>query len=168
MLVPDLHVAMGLETVNPDVLKMLNKRMTADDFSNSVNFLTKNGIPSRAFILLRPPLLSEPEGVYWAERSIDFAFKAGAECCTVIPVRSGNGAMDELLKKEYFHPPDIRSLETVLEYGISLKAGRVFADVWDLGLFSDCEKCLPKRIERLTLMNLDQKIKSPIECSCIS
>jgi radical SAM enzyme (TIGR01210 family) len=168
MLVPELHVAMGLETVNPDVLKMLNKRMTADDFSNSVNFLTKNGIPSRAFILLRPPLLSESEGIYWAERSIDFAFQSGTECCTVIPVRSGNGAMDELAKKGFFHPPDIRSLETVLEYGIRLKAGRVFADVWDLGLFSDCEKCLPKRIERLTLMNLDQKIISPIECSCIS
>jgi radical SAM enzyme (TIGR01210 family) len=168
MLVPELHVAMGLETVNPDILKMLNKHMTPDDFSNAVHFLAKNEIPSRAFILLRPPLLSESEGVYWAERSIDFAFNSGAECCTIIPVRSGNGAMDELQKKGHFHPPDIRSLESVLEYGIQLNSGRVFADVWDLGLFSDCGKCLPGRTERITLMNLNQKIISPIECSCIS
>jgi hypothetical protein len=166
MLVPELHVAMGLETVNPDVLKMLNKRMTADDFSKSVSFLTKNGIPSRAFILLRPPLLSETEGVYWAERSIDFAFRAGIECCTVIPVRSGNGAMDELVKKGQFHPPEIRSLESVLEYGIKLKSGRVFADVWDLELFSGCDKCLEKRTDRLVRMNLSQKISTRIKCTC--
>lgn len=168
MLVPDLHVAMGLETVKPDILKMLNKHMTLDDFSNSASFLTKNGIHSRAFILLRPPFLSESEGIYWAERSIDFAFGAGTECCTVIPVRSGNGAMDELLKKEHFHPPDIRSLESVLEYGIGLNSGRVFADVWDLGLFSDCDKCLEKRTDRLIRMNMSQKISSRINCTCTS
>lgn len=166
MLVPDLHVAMGLETVNPEILKTLNKRMTTDDFSNSVNFLTKNGIPSRAFILLRPPFLSESEGLYWAERSIDFAFRAGTECCTIIPVRSGNGAMDQLLEKGHFHPPDIRSLESVLEYGISLKAGRVFADIWDLGLFSGCDKCLERRTDRFVNMNLTQKIAPPVECIC--
>jgi hypothetical protein len=166
MLVPELHVAMGLETVNPDVLKMLNKRMTADDFSRSADFLTKNGIPSRAFILLRPPFLSESEGIYWAERSIDFAFSAGAECCTVIPVRSGNGAMDELVKRGQFHTPDIRSLESVLEYGIRLNSGRVFADVWDLGLFADCDKCLENRTDRLIRMNLTQKIVPPVECTC--
>lgn len=167
MLVPELHVAMGLETMNPDVLKMLNKYMTLDDFGNSVSFLTKNGIPSRAFILLRPPLLSETEGIYWAERSIDFAFGAGTECCSVIPVRSGNGAMDELLKKGHFHPPDIHSLESVLEYGIRLNAGRVFADTWDLGQFSGCDKCLEKRTERLVSMNLSQEIVPPVECKCI-
>jgi radical SAM enzyme (TIGR01210 family) len=166
MLVPELHIAMGLETVNPDILKVLNKRMTIDDFSNSVSFLTKNAISSRAFILLRPPLLSETEAIYWAERSIDFAFSAGAECCTVIPVRPGNGAMDELMTKGYFHPPEISSLESVLEYGIKLKSGRVFADVWDLRLFSGCDKCLEKRTDRLIRMNLSQEIVPPVECTC--
>jgi hypothetical protein len=55
------------------------------------------------------------KGIYWAERSIDFAFSTGIECCTVIPVRAGNGAMDLLLEKGDFNPPDIHSLETVLE-----------------------------------------------------
>jgi radical SAM enzyme (TIGR01210 family) len=167
MLIPELHVAMGLETVNPDILKILNKHMTLDDFSNSVSFLKENGIPSRAFVLLRPPLLSETEGIYWAERSIDFAFGAESECCTVIPVRSGNGAMDELLKKGHFHPPDLHSLESVLEYGIRLNSGRVFADTWDLGQFSGCDKCLEKRTERLVRMNLTQEIVPTVECTCI-
>ena len=168
MLTPELHVALGLETVHPDILRQLNKQMTIKDFKNSVSFLTKNGIRTRAFILLRPPLLSESEGIYWAEQSIDFAFKTGVECCTIIPVRAGNGAMDHLMKKGDFTPPDIRSLETVLEYGIGLQKGRVFADTWDLGLFSKCEKCIDKRTGHLVEMNLNQKIVPPVNCSCIN
>jgi len=166
MLCPDLHIALGLETVNPGILEKLNKQMTLNDFSESVSFLTKNEIRSRAFILLRPPYLSESDGIYWAERSIDFAFNAGVECCTVIPVRGGNGAMEHLKEIGDFNLPDIHSLEEVLEYGIGLNAGRVFADVWDLGLFSDCDKCLERRTDRLVRMNLNQRIDSRIICTC--
>jgi archaeosine synthase beta-subunit len=168
MLKPELHVALGLETANEDLLLKLNKKMTLRDFKDSVSFLTLHDIPSRAFILLRPPFLTEEEGVYWAERSLDFAFRAGIECCTVIPVREGNGAMEKLMKLGFFSRPDISSLETVLEYGIGLKAGRVFADVWDLKLFSGCDRCLDLRIERLIEMNLTQRSAPPVKCNCIS
>ena len=166
MLVPQLHVAMGLETVNRGILSMLNKQMTPEDFSNSVSFLTNHGILARAFILLRPPLLTEEEGIFWAERSIDFAFTSGVECCTIIPVREGNGAMDLLKNRGDFSLPDILSLEQVLEYGIGLKKGRVFADVWDLNHFSKCNECIDQRINRLTKMNLTQKLLRRVQCSC--
>jgi hypothetical protein len=166
MLKPELQIALGLETVNKEILSRLNKLMTRDDFSNSVSFLTKNQINTRAFILLKPPFLSESEGIFWAERSIDFAFSSGAECCTIIPVRAGNGAMDFLMNKGDFSLPDIHSLEEVLEYGIGLKAGRVFADTWDLGLFSKCKNCTDKRTDRLIKMNLSQQIGTVVECEC--
>ena len=166
MLKPRLEVAIGLETVNPEVLRKLNKKMTIDDFRNAVSFLTINGISSRAFILLRPPFLSENEGIEWAERSLDFAFNCGVGCCTIIPVRGGNGAMEELQKAGSFTPPNIRSLEHVLEYGINLNEGRVFADVWDIELFSDCEECTVKRKERIISMNLSQEIAGSIVCRC--
>jgi archaeosine synthase beta-subunit len=166
MLKPALHVALGLETVHPEILKLLNKKMTTDDFRTSVSFLKKHDICSRAFILLRPPRLTESEGIYWAEQSIDFAFDTGVECCTIIPVRAGNGAMDFLMKNGEFNLPDIHSLEAVLEYGIGLKAGRVFADIWDLGLFSKCNKCICERTDRLIKMNLSQTISAPLECEC--
>jgi radical SAM enzyme (TIGR01210 family) len=166
MLKPELQVALGLETVHTEILRKLNKQMTPEDFINSVSYLKKFGILSRAFVLLRPPWLSESESIYWTERSIDFAFSTGVECCTVIPVRAGNGAMDLLMEQGCFTPPDIRSLETVLEYGIGLNAGRVFADVWNLGLFSSCKKCIDQRTNRLIAMNLSQKTVSRIKCSC--
>jgi radical SAM enzyme (TIGR01210 family) len=166
MIKSDLQIAIGLETVNPEVLRKLNKRMTLEDFTASVNFLMDHDIFTRSFILLRPPFLSESEGVFWAERSLDFAFDAGVECCVIIPVRAGNGSMDQLMGKGIFEIPDLRSLETVLEYGIEKQSGRVFADVWDLKLFSKCDKCLDARISRLTEMNMGQRFISPVKCTC--
>lgn len=140
--------------------------MTLDDFGSSVKFLNEHDILSRAFILLCPPFLDEMEGVLWAKKSIDFAFEVGIESCAVIPTRSGNGALNFLEKEEFFHSPKIQSMEEVLEYGIALRKGRVFADLWDLEHFSDCDDCLAGREARMNKMNLDQVYLSPIQCHC--
>ncbi len=161
-----LEVAIGLETAHPDVLDKLNKRMSLDEFSQSVRFLNEHGIPSRAFILLKPPFLTEQEGVKWAKRTIDFAFDAGVGCCVVIPTRAGNGAMDVLEAGGFFSKPSLQSLEEVLDYGIALGRGRVFADVWDLDIFADCPKCLDARKKRLETINLHQKPMPEISCVC--
>jgi radical SAM enzyme (TIGR01210 family) len=161
-----LQIAIGLETVHPEVLPRLNKQMTMDDFRSSVQFLTNNGILSRAFILLRPPFLSEEEGIEWAKKSIDFAFEAGVECCAIIPTRPGNGALEELAEAGLFQSPKISSLEVVLDYGISLNKGRVFADLWDLARFSECDYCFDVRKDRLDRMNLDQIVLPRQVCRC--
>ncbi len=163
---PVLQVAIGLETVHTEVLKNLNKRMSLNDFSRSVDFLNSNEIPSRAFILLRPPFLSEQEGVLWAKKSIDYAFRVGITSCTVIPVRPGNGAMDDLAANNYFSQPTIKSLEDVIEYGIKLNKGPVYADLWDIDRFSSCNKCISKRKNRLSHMNLHQQIPVQVNCTC--
>ena len=162
----NLQVAIGLETVHPEVLPKLNKRMTLDDFRNSVRFLKNHDILSRAFILLRPPFLDEVEGIIWAKRSIDFAFDAGVECSAVIPTRSGNGALNQLEKEGFFHSPTVQSLEEVLNYGIGLQKGRVFADLWDLEQFSVCKQCSEERKERMNQINLRQVVLPKVECSC--
>jgi len=163
---PKLQVAIGLETVHPEVLPLLNKKMTLADFEKSARFLSSNSIESRAFILLRPPFLTEEEGVFWAKKSIDFAFDIGINSCTIIPVRAGNGAMEFLSETGDFKQPNIKSLESVIEYGIQLNAGSVFADLWDIDIFSSCDKCLDTRKERLLKMNLYQKYYPPVNCSC--
>jgi uncharacterized Fe-S cluster-containing MiaB family protein len=159
-----LEVAIGLETAHPEILARLNKQMTLDDFKRGVEFLKRNEMNSRAFILLRPPFMTEEEGVTWAQKSIDFAFDCGVDSCTVIPVRAGNGAMEQLMKRGEFEIPDLTSLEEVLEYGISQRRGLVFADLWDLELFSDCSTCFPDRYERIHQMNLAQQMLPRISC----
>ena len=161
----NLEVAMGLETSHPDVLRSLNKSMTLADFSNACNFLNSNDIPVRAFILLRPPFLDEQEGLFWAKRTMDFAFNAGVECCVIIPTRSGNGAMNALEEAQFFQQPELRSLEEVHSYGIGLHRGRVFADLWDLEQFSRCNNCFRPRLTRMQQMNLEQRLIPEIYCN---
>src|ERR1022692_1727117 len=102
-----LEVAMGLETVHPGVLPRLNKGMTLDQFAGAAQFLGRNDIDLRAFILVKPPYMRDDEGIHWAQRSLDFAFECSASAATLISTRTGNGAMEALA----FTPPSIAMLE---------------------------------------------------------
>jgi archaeosine synthase beta-subunit len=159
-----LEVAMGLETVHPQVLPRLNKGMTLHQFSSAAAVLLRSGIDLRTFILVKPPFLSELEAVYWAERSLDFSCSCGAVAASLIPTRGGNGALDELAVRGEFAPPAIRTLEACLEYGLRLRQGRVFADLWDLEKFSTCPDCYTTRYNRLSEMNLRQTVPAPVDC----
>lgn len=164
-----LQVAIGLETVQPQVLSRLNKKMTLDEVAEAIAFLRRQQIDSRAFIILRPPFLSELEGIEWAKKSILWAFENGVGCCCIIPARAGNGAMDYLQRHDLFSQPRIQSLEEVVEFGLSLNQGLVLADLWDLQRFSTCDFCFNDRKKRLEKQNLTQKLQPQIHCeSCLS
>jgi archaeosine synthase beta-subunit len=158
-----LEIAIGLETVHPQVLAGLNKKMTVDSFRRAAEFLVQHEIDLRVFIMLKPPFLSETEGVEWACRSLDVAAECGATACSIIPTRGGNGAMEAL--GDDFVPPRLESVETAIEYGLSLNCFRVFADLWDVEKFSDCRNW-SMRAARLAEMNRTQRIPAPVCCSC--
>ncbi len=163
-----LEVAMGLETIHPEVLARMNKRMTLGDFERAARFLVEHDIAVRAFVLLRPPFLSEAEGVDWSLRSITFAFDCGATCVSVIPTRAGNGVMERLQAEGFFSSPKLSSLEHVLAAGMEINRGRVFADTWDAARFAECTTCAAERVERLRQMNLSQTILPRVECAICS
>jgi radical SAM enzyme (TIGR01210 family) len=162
----DLEVALGLETVHPDILPRLNKRMTLDDYARAADFLLSQRCHVRSFILLRPPFLDERDGIDWALRSLEYAFDRGARCCSVIPARGGNGIMERLEEAGAFSPPRLTSLEVVLEEGLNLKRGRVFVDLWDAERLAACPDCAAERIERLRRMNLTQCLLPRVSCAC--
>ena len=158
-----LEVAMGLETAHPGVLGRLNKRMTLDRFSQAATFLRRNGIDLRVFILVQPPFLPAEEALEWAERSLEFAMEHGATAAVLIPTRAGNGAMEALMESGEFAPSALHTLESAMEYGLGLRAGRVFADLW--GLRERCPECHRARTARLRQMNLQQVLLDRIPCA---
>lgn len=160
-----LEVAMGLETAHPEILEKLNKRMTLNQFASAANRLHEHDIDLRTFILVKPPFMSEEEALYWAQRSLDFAFDCGATAATLIPTRAENGAMEALTATRDFLPPRLATLEAVAAYGIGLGPGRVFADLWDLKPGVECPHCYPERIARLRTMNLRQSIAEAVSCA---
>lgn len=162
-----LEVAMGMETAHPKVLAMLNKRMTLGQFGAAADQLRRNEIDLRVFILVQPPFLKSEEAQYWAERSLDFAFECGATAATLIPTRGGNGAMEALKEAGMFVAPRLSTLEDCAAYGIQLRRGRVFTDLWDVKGSGECENCFAPRVQRLREMNLRQTLLPAVHCeSC--
>ena len=158
-----LEVALGLETAHAPTLERLNKRFTVADFRRSAALLRDNDIDLRVFLLLRPPFMTEAEGLEWACRSLDVAFDCGAAVCCLIPTRAGNGALELLAQSGHFALPTLASLEAAQEFGLKLKRGRVFADLWDIEIFSHCA-CAPARAARMATMNRLQEIPPPVVC----
>jgi len=156
------EVALGLETAHPEVLAGLNKRMTLDQFSRAAAFLRRNGIDVRVFILVQPPLMPPGEALHWAKVSLQFAMDQAATAVTLIPTRAGNGAMEALAAAGQFAAPALHTLESAMEYGLQLNAGRVFVDLW--GLRATCAACHAQRTDRLRQMNLHQVVLDRIVC----
>jgi radical SAM enzyme (TIGR01210 family) len=151
-----LEVALGLETSHSETLRRLNKQMTVIDFSRACDVLRQNQILIRAFVLLKPPETTEEQGIERAIASVRFAFDCGVSCCSIIPVRMGNGMMEQLAQRSQFSPPRLSSLECVMRETLSWNRGRVFADLWDAKQFADDAELANEQIARLTRMNLTQ------------
>ena len=162
----ELEIALGLETVHPQVLPALNKEMTTGDYRRAAELLHSGGIRTRAFILLQPPFLPPERAVEWAVKSVEFAFACGTECCTIIPTRAGNGAMEIIQRGGMFSPPRLSQIEAALEAALALGGGRVFVDLWDAEKYAECPLCGPARIERLAAINRTQQVLPRVECAC--
>ena len=160
-----LEVALGLETSHAPTLAALNKQMTVADFSRACRILLQDRIRIRAFVLLRPPGVSEEQGVRQAIDSVKFAFDCGVSCCSVIPVRSGNGILELLQRQGQYTPPTLRSLVTVCEETLGWGRGRVQADLWDLERLATCPECRDAVTHRLRAMNLTQRVPPAVTCS---
>jgi radical SAM enzyme (TIGR01210 family) len=159
-----LEIGIGLETTHPEVLDRLNKNFTLAHYAAASELLRRQRIHVRAFVLVKPPFMSEAEGLEWAVKSAQFAFDCGAGVVSLIPTRSGNGAMEQLMARGEFSPPRLATLEKALELSLALNQGRVFADTWNLELFASCVHCLEARRRRLQEMNLTQKVSEPVRC----
>ncbi len=162
-----LEVAMGLETVHAGALERLNKRMTFDDFRRAADALTTRGVRVRAFLLVCPPFVAIDEQAEWLARSVEAAFDCGATAVSLIPTRSGNGALEALAAEGQFSQPRLADLERGFAAALQRRRGRVFADLWELEGFLDCDACGESRRARLARMNRSQDIEPPVLCgSC--
>jgi radical SAM enzyme (TIGR01210 family) len=165
-----LEVAMGLETAHADALERLHKRMTLGDFAAAADRLRRRDVGLRVFLLVAPPFVPADEQEAWLLRSIDVAFACGAGVVSLVPTRSGNGAMEALTAAGEFRQPHLADIERSVNAAFSRvtsqepRARRVFVDVWDLHRFADCPQCVDARRGRLHAMNLEQRVLPPIAC----
>lgn len=160
-----LEVAIGLETAHPEALAALGKQMSLEDFDRAAEWLRRHDLDLRAFALVGVPGIAPEEQVEWAVRSVRHALDRGARWVTLIPVRAGNGALEELAARRLFAPPTLAHLEAALGRALTETAGTVTADLWDLDRFAACPVCLPARRSRLEVMNRTGRPEPPFVCA---
>lgn len=163
-----LEIAMGLETIHPASMAILNKQCTLDEFQRACEWLLQQEISIRCFVLLQPPNTRSEESVEWAVRSTEFALKHGARHVSVIPTRGGNGIMEQLQVQGRFRPPTAWQLEETMELILGLRSHQVTTvDLWDWErLQGHCQRCSGPRQERLHRMSLEQRVIPYPEWSC--
>jgi len=166
-----LEIAMGLETVHPDVFPRLNKGMDLDDFDRAVRWARNHEIGTRAFILVGLPWVPAAEFAAWSARSVEHAAAVGIDRASLIPLRTGNGALDRLSAEGDLEAVTLGHMEAALETALAAIAaipGRmtVEIDLWDAQRLHSCPRCVEARISRLAHMNRTQARLPGVSCEC--
>lgn len=175
---PKLEIALGVETLQPGILRRLNKGMNRDDIDTAIQVHRKFGVDTRAFVLVRPPFTKDSEAPSWTKLTVKHLARLSVRHASLIPVRAGNGWLDQLAVQGHFSPPSIESLESAFEMCLQLESRPVVTvDLWDWpnravnpessdeANRNGCDYCLADRRKRLETMNLEQTLLPPIECT---
>jgi radical SAM enzyme (TIGR01210 family) len=160
-----LEVAMGLETAHPEALRRLSKGMTVEGFALAARGLAARGVALRVFLLVHPPFVPIAEQDQWLTRSVETAFECGAAVVSLIPLRAGNGAMDDAIASGEAVVPTVRDLERAAVLAHRASKGRVLVDLWDFDALAGCPECAPLRRQRLDATNRTQATWPPVICA---
>ena len=176
-----LEVAMGLETIHPDAIAIMNKGMTLADFDRAVAKCQSLKIDVRVFVLLHPPGVDPKESVDWTWRTVAYAMERQVRHVSIIPVRAGNGWIDRLIESNEYQLPTVAMIRELYEsfsrseISSALRSNARYTsiefDLWDLekwqGGCPECRESLGKHIARcnraLKILPLDE---TEIRCEC--
>lgn len=160
-----LEVAVGLETVHPEAMARLNKRLDLPRFAAAAHLLSEHDIDLRVFVLVGAPHVPADESVAWTIRTVEYAVTQGASVVAIIPVRGGNGELERLQSLGNFTAPSLSQLEAALDGCLQFTGCVVTADTWDVELFASCGACRGARADRLRRINLTGQTEPGIECA---
>ncbi len=112
----ELEVGIGLETSSDKIRQLsINKGFTLEDFKRAVNLCKKHDVKVKAYLLIKPPFLSEKLAIEDAVASAVEAFKLGADRISFNPMNVQRFTLVErlFLNKEY-SPPWLWSVVEIL------------------------------------------------------
>ena len=162
-----LEVALGLETIHPQALPRLNKRISVDDFDRAAERLAGWDLDLRVFVLVGSPFIPAAESLEWTVATVAHALDRGARLVALNPVRGGNGELERLAASGDLTLPTLGDLEDALDACLDLPGAReavVVADLWDVELLACCPECFRARTRRLRRLNLTGRPEPRIEC----
>jgi hypothetical protein len=117
VLEPELEVGIGLETTNDYIREVcINKGFTLAEFTRALNACKSTGAKVKAYLLIKPPFITEAEAIEDAVRSGIEASRMGVERLSFNPVNVQRGTLvEELFYKREYRPPWLWSVVEVIK-----------------------------------------------------
>ncbi len=121
----ELEVALGLESTDPTILrKFVHKGENPEAYLDAGDRVRAIGLRSKAYLLLKPPYLTEKEAVRDVVRSIGSA-RSHFDAMSVNPVHIQGGTVVEwLYQRRRYRPPWLWSLVDAMRQGAEVRDGR--------------------------------------------
>jgi archaeosine synthase beta-subunit len=154
-----LEVAIGFETADDSLLRLLNKPTSLARFRRAAAFLAAHGISLRAFVLVGPPFVAEADARRTARETFQEARRAGSRVVSLLPVVSEHEPMEVLRRAGFFTEVSLDEyFETVCECAALDRESEapptiVLAETESLGRLPGCLNCRREKIRRLTALN---------------
>lgn len=167
------EVAVGLETSNDMIRRdCINKGFSFADFVNAGKIAEQENATTKAYLLLKPPFLSEGDAVRDIIKSInDSAQYAGTISVNLCNVQKGT-LMDEMFERGDYRPPWLWSAVEVLKRGKEVNSGTVImSDPVAAGSKRgphNCGKCDKDVAESIRIFSLrqDTRVFEDLNCEC--
>lgn len=118
----EMEVALGLESTQPEVLRrFVNKGSPPEDYFAAATRVRALGLRAKAYLLLKPPYLTERESLEDVVRSVELA-SSRFDALSINPVHIQNGTVVEwLYRRHRYRPPWLWSLVEAIRRGAALR-----------------------------------------------
>ncbi|MHA2036588.1 MAG: archaeosine biosynthesis radical SAM protein RaSEA [Promethearchaeota archaeon] len=174
------EVAIGLETVNDYIRNFyINKGMRFEDFKKKLQICKDNGVGIKAYLLLKPPFLTETGAIDDCVNSIKKLIDLQVNTISINPLNIQRGTLAEYLwYQNKYRPPWFHSLFKVLRKSLTqedLTKVRVISDPSGAGTKRGIHNCLQRECEKTAQTKLQQFVfsqelasleNSESECDC--
>ena len=169
----ELEAALGLESSNPDVLRrFVNKGSPPEEYFAAADRLRDFGVRRKAYLLLKPPYLTEREAIEDVVRSVEEA-AAHFDAISVNPVHIQGGTVVEwLYRRGRYRPPWLWSLVEAIQRGSALRGSARLVTFPTAGGLPrgphNCRSCDRRVLAALEEASLSQSFDAlgALDCDC--
>lgn len=171
----DLEVALGLESTQEPVLRrLINKNAPPSEYLAAADRLRTLGAHPKAYLLLKPPYLTESEAIEDVVESVRVA-RGHFDAISINPVHIQNGTVVEhLFRRHRYRPPWLWSLVESVRRGAELRDGTRLVTFPTAGGRPrgphNCGRCDATVLAALEAASLDQRFDAleTLRCDCRS
>ena len=170
-----VEIGVGLESSSDFVRSVcINKNFNLESFKESVEVGKRYNVGTRAYVLLKPPFMTERSALLDAQKTVTDAISIGASTISLNPVNvQRNTLVEDLWEKGKYRSPWLWSVVEVLKHASFVAKGTVniVCDPVAAGKnrgTHNCGKCDPSIVDAIRKFSLNQDVSvfQSLDCDC--